>query len=475
MPDLRKISENTSPGAMAPATSATPVTNKMSTNKLKRELSSAEIPSGKFGRTITQATPRTVRKFIENADSSKAPIAVNIVPTSNRFAALDDNNQTPNEIVMKQDDAPRKIRIPPITLFNWNKEKVDSALKILKITDYELQLLRHGINLHCKKVEDFNLVKNEFPKAEAQFYTHDLPSEKEFKVVLYNLRSDDEIALKEELKLHSLNPHKIRFITPMKPRYQHHVNYVLHFNKKEVTLVQLKTITKLCHLRVEWAPFKPREKTIVQCKRCWRPGHGELLCKMPHRCEYCGAEHESTKCPTYIEALSKASSLTGSSELPSVELKIEGKCCNCGEIGHFASDPICQKKIDYAKNRIKRSNENRTNKKHHVPVYDTVNYPFTLGRQEATQQVPKFNAWTQQVRSSNPTPPFIPTRNLDFDDFIPKKSSKINSPLTQEELMSLILEIHESLPDISNTPRDVAVMSVMRITFKYLYSNNDSK
>lgn len=415
-------------------------------------------------------TPNGVTKKVKGTD-----ISINIVPTSNEFGILTNNDK---EVIITPQLNSKKVRIPPITIANSSKQTIATAMKTLKIDDFSVKPLKHGINLYCRNVDDFRRVKEELTKSEnVKFYSHELESEKCFKVVLYNLQSTDQPELTDELKDRQLTPVRIRAIKPRRPRYENHVDFVLYFNKGETSLANLKKIEHLCHVKVDWAPFRNSRQGVTQCSRCMRPGHGEKNCRMSPRCEYCAGDHLSDGCPQYEEILRNLND-----ESNGGRYGILAKCCNCGKDGHFASDQNCESKLKYLERRQLHSSNNRTNKQRHVPNLNVANYPNLQNGVEQPQQRmknaagPTFSQVFQNHRGTN-------SNDLNLNNFSSNSNPNCNldsnsqgqSRISYGELMDLMTEMNQIIPELLNSPRQVAVTKLMGIALKYMYPDDGSK
>ena len=103
---------------------------------------------------------------------------VSLIPTKNGYDGLKDNDEgneanvkSPNNKKKTKQNSKKaateeqkKVRIPPITIFDQNRTQVEALLKEIGVTQYALKNLRHAMHLYCDTVDDFKKVKAEIVK-----------------------------------------------------------------------------------------------------------------------------------------------------------------------------------------------------------------------------------------------------------------------------------------------------------------------
>lgn len=407
-------------------------------------------------------------------------IDVAIVPTANQFEILDGAGE---KMITSESVAPAKLRIPPITVFNSDRTKVDAKLKAMAVTNYSIKLLRHGLHVYCDSVDNFKKVRDEFKKGDVNFYSHELADEKFYKVVLTGLHKMDPDALLAELQEIGLAPVAVRIINPRNSAYRPDALYVVSFPKGTVKLSELKADKKVVfHTRVDWQPYKHRGG-LVQCTRCQRPGHGIKHCNMPARCALCGEGHETDVCPKKKALLEQVTSPKEGSG--PVQVTAPSMCCNCGVAGHFATDPKCQKRIDYINSRQrKKKNGEGVNttpnlQQHAEPSSSRFHAGGASFAEVAAGTLPYTNPSGIGVHSGFARPSGIsrPSGNSrPSGDQRPSGNSRpsgdlIDEPFTLDEISALTFEIINSLRDVQRMPRHEAMKIVMDMAFKFLYGN----
>lgn len=411
--------------------------------------------------------PQTINTVINN--ESGEPVDVILVPTKNAYDPL--RNRSDEITMTASNNTPKKIRVPPITIFNCDSETVRKDLKTAGVTKYSIKHLKHGLHVYCEDVKDFKTVRESMKSGQAQYYSHELPDEKQFKVVLSGLHKMSPEDLLKELKEVKLEPTAVRVINPRNSANRSDVLYVVSFPRGSIKLNDLREHRIICYTRVHWEPYRHRGG-IIQCSRCQRPGHGIKHCHMAARCGFCGDAHESKDCISTKTAAAKEAA--GASTGPT-EVLTPSKCCNCNIEGHFATDPNCPKRLEYVNARRRRNQGSGNNSihpnkgqfiesrpttyydQHKGPTYAEVvsNPGFKLG--------PSGNSFPSGFKghfdSSRPSGSTFPSSNLN------------NEPFSIEEITQLTFDIINSLQNVQFMPRQEAMMAVMNMAMKYLFKN----
>ncbi|KAJ6640972.1 hypothetical protein Bhyg_05905, partial [Pseudolycoriella hygida] len=109
----------------------------------------------------------------------------------------------------------------------------------------------------------------------------------------------------------------------------------------------------ICKTVVARQPYQKNRRGPTQCSRYQRPGHGSRHCHMAPRCEFCAEGHLSTNCPNLAKYKKQAAevAVSTSNESTLLSVKMPAKCCNCEQTDHFATDPKCPMKPQYAVKR----------------------------------------------------------------------------------------------------------------------------
>lgn len=324
------------------------------------------------------------RKFFHALNSEQSTLHANVV-TRNRFQILDEimddsmngelpSHSTPSKADLKQPTIPKKAsHIPPITIIGHTKPQVLEMCKEKNLTEYHVKHTSTGINLYCKTADDFVSMRNAIKDSKTvQYFTHDLATEKEYKVVLKGLLDCDEADLKPELEKHKIMPKNIRQIVPKKQKFQGQVLYVLSFPINTVKMSILRQCKYLCMVNVEWDHYIPKKYGPTQCYNCQEFGHGSRNCGKPTKCPACAGPHILDKC----EALDNPN--------------FARKCANC-EGSHAAGSSECPKRLEYQRIQenisLKNSLKNRS-------AFHHQSHPEPAARQRLPQNRPKY----EQIR-----------------------------------------------------------------------------
>lgn len=415
-------------------------------------------------------------------DEAGNTIEVVCVPTNNQFDVLSDNQ---DEIVVKgkklktNTSETKRIRIPPITVFEQTREKITELLEAIQVKNYSVQLLRRAIHVFCESADDFKKVRAKLSEVTAQYYTHELEEDRSYKVVLKGLHQMDTKELKNILQNLKLEVVDVRPINPKNPRRNNDVVYVIGLKRGSIKFKDLLAHKTVYHTVVQWDHYKPRGG-VVQCTKCQRPGHGAKNCNMPPRCCVCGENHETNSCNKTKSQLPGTST---SQNGKTVELKTPAKCCNCGEAGHFASDPNCKRRKQYIQSRRLKADAGRINRKSHISIQKTSEAPLMYTSHGPTYaDVTRLQPGLYQNNFNSPSGNFGPSGSLGpsgihpnkFNSFVePSHSVKFDEqPFSYEEITSLTFEIVSSLKNVQHLPRSEAFKAVMNVAFKYLYRND---
>lgn len=406
-------------------------------------------------------------------EGTGASVNVLLVPTKNKFAALDGHED--EIIVDKKSSLPRKARLPPITVFDQDRKSLELLLKDITASKYSLKFLRRATHVYCDSADDFKAIRSKLADAKVNHYSHDFQESKPYKVVLHGLHRMDTGDLTTELKTLGLDPTEVRIINPRNPRFTDSVVYVVSFKSGTLKLSDLRTHRAICHTIVQWEPYK-RRGGLIQCTRCQRPGHGARNCNMPPRCCVCGSNHETKSCSLTKTNLDGAAAVSSGS---TVEVQTPAKCCNCNQDGHFASDPNCPRKLEYVRARQQRASAGRTTRKRHIPqepgqmrspVYNGTGASFAdVLRGQSGLCENRLSGNLGLSGNSGPSGYSGPSVTSRPSGRLGPSGNLIDEPFSVEEVSALTFEVVSSLRDVSSLPRTEAFVAVMNIAFKYLY------
>jgi hypothetical protein len=268
-------------------------------------------------------------------------ISAGFVNTNNSFGVLTDNEEEVIITNAKQDKPKKLDKIPEIKVFGLKFSDLKAKLDFLQIKNLEMKLTQEGIRVRTYTTVDFKSSCDLLKTSKVEFYTHDLPENKQVKFVLYGVPDLDINFITDNLKSQGIEPTEIRKMKLKSRRYEEEANYILYFRPGIVNINMLRKIKAVCNAICRWDYYSNSRKSPIQCHRCQKIGHGQRNCNLQHRCVICSENHPSANCPLTSDSQSADPSLL--------------KCANCGG-NHTASYISCSKKIEHMKRALSFSN-----------------------------------------------------------------------------------------------------------------------
>uniref|UniRef100_A0A182PXA2 Pre-C2HC domain-containing protein n=1 Tax=Anopheles epiroticus TaxID=199890 RepID=A0A182PXA2_9DIPT len=229
-------------------------------------------------------------------------------------------------------------RFPPIVVKNPRFQELRTALQ--HVANVEYQIVGVGTKVFVKREEDFAAVLTFLETSNCEFYTHDLPKNRPFKVVIRGLPLMEECDIQQCLEQEGV---QVTGIYRIKRRHEGDGDngnclYLIHIKKGTTRLSELKEIRALLSIRIRWEAFRGGRRGVTQCLRCLGFGHGSRNCAMRKRCMNCGQEHGVAEC--------------------TADATDEPKCANCGG-KHRANDKECSNRARFEQIRQQASNRQR--------------------------------------------------------------------------------------------------------------------
>lgn len=247
------------------------------------------------------------------------PTQLSTLLAANKFAPL-----TTPEVEKKEKMPPFYVREIDGNLKTDLDELIKRGLKA------SIKLCTDGYKIVVPSQQHYNAVEEYLHQKKAEYFSHDIPGKKPFKVVLRGLYEMEPEELKGHLTLLGLKVeaiHKIR-------RKQANVKfrdqlYLVHLVNGSTSLNDLKAIRAVTNVIVEWERYRPVHRDVTQCTKCFSFGHGARNCHMNPRCDKCGAKHDADECVTDV---------------------IVPKRCNCNG-DHRSTDRNCPKRAEFVQMR----------------------------------------------------------------------------------------------------------------------------
>lgn len=304
---------------------------------------------------------------------------------------LDNENSSEPE---KESTLNNKEIISPVVITNHDYD-MKPLLNAVNIT-YTLKIVSVGRKIFVNNSEDKNKLVKALNENNVPFFSHPDNAKKEFKMVLSGLpefeTSDVEQFLKEQCEL---TPITVKMINTKSSNKL----FVVHFNKSDVTLRDLRKIKIVLTHIVKWLPYKPKRTGLTQCFRCCMYGHGIQQCSRNAICSLCAGAHLTTTCS--LNTISNDESKD-----------VQYKCYNCvsSKIPHdhkanyiecpFRAKYLLAKRDSRHKKPIQKENAANTqsNGRYVIAPQPT---PINLSYSEAMKNTPVYTNTSEQTSTSS--------------------------------------------------------------------------
>jgi hypothetical protein len=410
------------------------------------------------------STLRSNNVGINTGAAKTHSISSGLINTENSFGVLTDNEEEVILTKAKQDKPKKLDKIPEIKVFGLKFSDLKAKLDFLKIKNLDMKLTQEGIRVRTYTTVDFKSSCDLLKSSKVEFYTHDLPENKQVKFVLYGVPDLDISFITDSLKSQGIEPTEIRKMKLKSKRYEEEANYILYFRPGIVNINMLRKIKAVCNAICRWDYYSNSRKSPIQCHRCQKIGHGQRNCNLEHRCVICSENHPSADCPFTRNSQSADPSLL--------------KCANCGG-NHTASYISCSKKIEHMKRvqeaKSKPQSSPKNGSKPFVFGADVNNFPF-LGNNRQNQQNSGFNfknnnttntnnelLYSSQLKSANTN---SITNRLNLNQ---NSSQQVNNNLFSfAEIVALTNEIVTKLRNCRT--REDQFQIIMQLSIKYCYN-----
>ena len=249
----------------------------------------------------------------------------NALLAKNRFAALANSKDEGLTV-------PKKEKLPPFFTACKDIASLQQLLKEKALTPV-FKLCSQGTKIICSSMDEYAKTGQLLHGAKLEFYTHDIPASRPFKVVIRGLPDFSVEDIKQELVYLKLKPIKVFKMTrkdQMEKNYRDHL-VLVHFEKGTTTLKQLQEIRAILQVVVRWEAYRGSSRPVTQCKNCLGFGHGTKNCYLRRRCLNCGTIHEKPE-----------------------DCKAATKCANCSG-DHLSTEVSCPARNEFIEVRKKAS------------------------------------------------------------------------------------------------------------------------
>ena len=389
------------------------------TNEIQNFQSSMEFEENEW-----EVPKKTLKRSLSNPD-------MNPVKTKNKFAELDEMNNTSNDKSDFTEHAKQqknsKVKPPPVFTSDIDTREL---IKALNEIDKKSFTIRHtGDNNHTIRTTDikiFEVLKKTLNNKKIKFFTYTPQHLKTKSVVLKHVSGNlSPEELKAEIDSKNQENVDIKKIVKFSPKFKPNEYYYIIILTNDSKISSLTKINNIAQQVPKWEPYK--KKVIFQCHKCQEIGHSSKNCFKDYRCVKCLENHRYGEC-----------------KLPKGQKTENVACINCGEKGHPASYLGCPF-LKYAAKTIKTTKINSKSEK-----IQRENKIINL----VTQHKSYANAVNQPVRdfvSQDNIP--TATRNVSYQQEIDFKlenlKKEIISVLTTH-LDNIILKIKENRSLINN-------------------------
>lgn len=336
-------------------------------------------------------------------------------------------------------NVPVKVKLPPLMVKAIPLSQLTMELKVRGIqADFKLCSIGTKVVVHSRR--DFDRTSEYLKHIKAEFFSHDIPGEKPFKIILRGLPETDTNDLITELREHyKLSPVAVHRIVRRdeKTKFYRDRLYLIHFKRGTVTLNSLQAIRSLFSIIIKWEPYRGGNRDVTQCQRCLNFGHGTRNCNMAPRCNTCAQYHHTMDCP--------------------VEGAVAIKCANCGG-GHLGSDKQCPKreKFKHIRKQASASNQQKV-KRTSEQLFKADDFPMLNHRNSSRGNVvhtPTVNQWL-------PPPP----KNYGPTTPTPEPSTKNANLFSSADLMEIFINMTTALRQCRSKSEQMQVLGTFIIQY----------
>lgn len=352
------------------------------------------------------------------------------VPLSNRFEAL--NNDDDNVVDMEKKEKEKKDKISPIvvTTQNIDIQKIANDVKV----ECNIQIMSIGRKVFVQSINDKNRLKEAFTSQKIDFFTYADDANKSFKIILSGLPAIEiDLIVTELTTKHEITPTKVVMFNSTSAKKL----YLCEFNKSEVNNKKLNIVHGICNHIIKWIPYKPKRKGPTQCQRCLMYGHGISSCNRFTVCAHCAGSHLTNTCTVNNEQTNKP----------------VYKCFNCASNdlphNHTANDESCPFRAKYIATMTSVRDKSKRGTKKNVHINNNTQATRRLVDAPAPPPLTSSFAHTTASRSNiqSNTQTFIPkaSTSTTFNSFTPNHNTNAQTNKTNEPSLWSFSEVTQLL------------------------------
>lgn len=383
--------------------------------------------------------------------SSKEPNRNNKFRPLQTLPDSDNSDIECDEIIDPTPKASKKqSKIPSVCVLQKTSEDVHKLCSDLNLSDYSIKKMSIGIKINCESLESRESLREALKRKNWQFYTHDLPAMRSFKVMLYGLHELNTDVVKNELISIGLKCQNVKII---KKQYAQFIDifYLVYLDIGSVRLNELKQNTRsIFRTQVKWDFARRPKNKITQCYNCQMYGHGEKNCNIKTHCANCSENHGTNECKSMII-----------------------KCANCNE-AHKSNDPSCISRKSFVEIRERLSSRNKQrssfmmtkrniNQQPHLFIPSNDDFP-TLKPHKSSEPT----AAAKNVNEGDTCPNVWSSRTTSKTDFDRQQTNTSSLLFSMDEINSLTAEMITLLSHCKSKADQFNCIAQLAI--KYLYA-----
>ncbi|XP_065085159.1 uncharacterized protein LOC135707283 [Ochlerotatus camptorhynchus] len=159
-----------------------------------------------------------------------------------------------------------KVKLPPLVVMKVPLNTLISELTSLGVAA-EFKLSRIGTKVMLRTKAEYEATVKYLKDSRAEYFTHDIPGEKPFKVVIRGLPNFNPKSIEEELKdRYKLAPIAVFRMTRRDENVKTYPDclFLVHFQKGTVTPNALKAIRSINFIIVQWEPYRGGRHDVTQ-------------------------------------------------------------------------------------------------------------------------------------------------------------------------------------------------------------------